>query len=126
VASLEEVRRIASLLPGVSEGEDRFGFSVTVRGKQKGFLWTWAERVHPKQPKVINNNVLAVVVPTALAKELLLASDPSIFFTEPHYDDFLAVLVRLEAITMGELEPLIIEAWKCKAPAAAVAAWCNG
>jgi len=116
VATQEDVRAIASALPGAVEGTDRFGFSVPVKGKFKGFLWTWAERVHPKKPKVINEGVIAVVVPTQLAKDLLLASDPAIYFTEDHYNGFLAVLVRLDAISVEELEPLITEAWKCKAP----------
>jgi hypothetical protein len=39
------------------------------------------------------------------------------FFTEPHYNGFPAVLVRLPAIGVEELEGLIVEAWRCQAPA---------
>jgi hypothetical protein len=121
VATLEDVREIASALPGAIEGDgDRFGFSVMVKGKAKGFLWTWLERIDPKKPRVINNGVIAVVVPNALAKEMLLESDPAIFFTEDHYNGFLAVLVRLEAITKEDLVPLIEEAWRCKAKLARI------
>jgi hypothetical protein len=38
------------------------------------------------------------------------------FFTEPHYDGFPAILVRLAAVTVRELRPLITEAWRCQAP----------
>lgn len=114
MATHDDVRQIASELDGAIEGEDRFGFSVMVKGKAKGFLWTWAERVHPKKPKVINDAVIAVVVPNELAKEMLIASNPAIYFTEPHYDGYLAVLVRLEAISVEELRPLIQEAYSCK------------
>ena len=38
------------------------------------------------------------------------------FFTESHYNGFPAVLVRLAAIEPDEIEDLIIEAWRCKAP----------
>lgn len=117
MATHDDVRRIASELDGAMEGEDRFGFSVMVKGKAKGFLWTWAERVHPKKPKVINDGVIAVGVPNELAKEMLIASNPAIYFTEPHYDGYLAVLVRLEAISVEELRPLIQEAYSCKLPA---------
>jgi hypothetical protein len=46
----------------------------------------------------------------------LLALDPVKFFTEPHYNGFPAVLVRLPAVTARELRPLIAEAWRCQAP----------
>jgi hypothetical protein len=117
MATHDDVRQIASELEGAIEGEDRFGFAVLVKGKAKGFLWTWAERVHPKKPKVINDGVIAIVVPNALAKEMLIASNPGIYFTEPHYDGYLAVLVRLAAISVEELRPLIQEAYSCKLPA---------
>ncbi len=38
------------------------------------------------------------------------------FFTEPHYDGFPAVLIRLPAVTAGELRPIITEGWRCQAP----------
>ena len=53
-------------------------------------------------------------------KELLLAADPVKFFTEPHYNGYPAVLIRLPAIGVDELEGLIVEAWRCQAPAALV------
>jgi len=50
VADQSDVRRVALSLPGTSEVEDRFAFSVHNKGKQKGFAWVWAERVEPKNP----------------------------------------------------------------------------
>ena len=82
----------------------------------KGFVWSWAERVDPKKARVINDAVLAVSVPNLAAKEMLLESDHEKFFTEPHYNGYPAILVRLELIEPSELENLIIEAWRCKAP----------
>ncbi len=49
-------------------------------------------------------------------KERLLVANPTKFFTEPHYDGFPAVLVRLDAVHGADLEPLITEAWRCQAP----------
>jgi hypothetical protein len=117
MATQDDVRRICSKLPGAVEGEGRFSFSVEVKGKAKGFLWSWAERVHPKKARVPNDGVLAIIVPGLAAKEVILGSDPDKFFTEPHYNGYPAVLVRLEAIGPHELEELVIEAWRCKAPA---------
>lgn len=117
MATQDDVRSIAAELPGAVEGMDRFGFSVMVKGKAKGFLWTWAERIHPKKARVINEGVIAVVVPNLLAKEMILESNPEVFFTEDHYNGFSAVFVHLDKISAEDLRPLIIEAWKCKAPA---------
>ena len=54
-------------------------------------------------------------------KEELLAADPEKFFTEPHYNGFPAVLVRLPAIDAGELGELITDAWRSQAPRALAA-----
>ncbi len=111
-----DVRRIALSFPETREGEDHFAFSVNNRGKQKGFAWVWMERVHPKKARVPNSGVLAVRVRDIQEKEMLLATEPEIFFTEPHYHGFPAVLVRLSAIDVGDLEDLLLNAWRCQAP----------
>lgn len=112
----DDIRKICARLPGAVEGNERFGYSVPNKGKHKGFLWSWAERVDPKKARVINDDVLAIIVPNLVAKEAILASDPEKYFTEPHYNGYPAVLVRLAAIEPEELEDLIVEAWRCKAP----------
>lgn len=104
--------------------EEQFGLAVPVKGKPKGFVWAWRERVHPKKARVINPGVMAVVVPNLTAKEVILGSfDPSVVFTEPHYNNYPAVLVRLETIDVESLSELVIEAWRCKAPKALVDAY---
>jgi len=118
MADRMDVRRIALGLPEVEEADDHFGFSARGRGgKLKGFAWTWNERLEPKRPRVPNNDVLAVRVANAQDKETLLASDPAKFFTEPHYNGFPAVLVRLPAIQADELAELITDAWLAVVPA---------
>lgn len=111
---LDDVGRIGRDLPGtlVSEGE-QFALEVLLNGKRKGYVWTWRERVHPKTARVINDRVLAVRVPNLSAKEMLLAAHPEFLFTEPHYDGYAAVLIRLENVCLRELEELIVEAWRC-------------
>jgi hypothetical protein len=52
----------------------------------------------------------------ALSLPDTLALDSKKFFTEPHYNGFPAVLVRLAEVTARELRPLITEAWRCQAP----------
>jgi hypothetical protein len=104
-------------LPAVEEAGDRFAFSVPSKGKLKGFVWVWMERVVQKKPRVPNPGVLAVRVANLAQKDLLLSADPAKFFTEAHYDGFAAILVRLDAVTVADLKVLIAEAWRCQAPA---------
>lgn len=116
MATQAQVRRIAMALPEVREGVERFGFSVTNKGKEKGFAWVWNERVAPKQPKVPNAKVLAIRVANVAQRDLMIAAEPEKYFTEPHYNGFPAVLVRLPAVRVAELRPLLHEAWRLLAP----------
>lgn len=106
MATVDDLRRIALSFSGVvaTEGEQR-GFSVDVKGKPKGIAWEWRERVHPKKPKVINPGVYAIRTPNLMAKEMWVQEGAATgkFFTEPHYNNYPAVLVRLELVTDDEL-----------------------
>src|SRR6266540_4438094 len=116
MATQADVRRIALSLPDTVEAPDRFAFSVRNKDKLKGFVWIWMERVTPKKARVPQPKVIAVRVASLDDKEVLLALDAEKFFTEPHYNGFPAILVRLAAVTARELRPLITEAWRCQAP----------
>ncbi|HJR33872.1 MAG TPA: hypothetical protein VJ817_02905 [Gemmatimonadales bacterium] len=115
MASQADVRRIALSLPETEETENHFAFSVRNKGKRKGFVWVWLERVAPRKARVPQPQVIAIRVANLFDKDFLLSLDPAKFFTEPHYDGFPAVLVRLPAVTARELRPLITEAWRCQA-----------
>jgi hypothetical protein len=116
MANQDDVRRIALSLPGTTEGKDRFAFTVENKGKAKGFVWVWLERKEPKKPRTPRADVLAVRVRDQAEKAALLAGDPERFFTEPHYNGFPAVLVRLPKVTPTLLRKLIVDAWQCQAP----------
>jgi hypothetical protein len=116
MATQADVRRIALSLPETEEALDHFAFSVRNKGKLKGFVWVWMERIEPKKPRVPQPDAIAVRVANLAEKDRILASDPRKFFTEPHYNGFPAVLVNLPAISARELKPLITEAWRCQAP----------
>jgi hypothetical protein len=111
MATQADVRRIALSLP---EAREEPGFSFTVGGK--GFAWPWRERLHPKKARVPNPDVLAVRVANELEKQALLALDTDVFFTEPHYNGYAAVLVRILAIDVDLLEKILTEAWLTRAP----------
>jgi hypothetical protein len=118
-----DVRRIALALPDTVEADDRFAFSVMHRGKAKGIVWVWLERVDPKKARVPNPKCVAIRVVDLAEKEALLASSSRKFFTEDHYNGYPAVLVRLSAIGVRELEELITDAWRALAPKALVRAF---
>lgn len=126
MADQEDVRRIALSLPETSEADDDFAFSVLNKGKQKGFVWAWKERVHPKKPRVPSDTVVAIRVTDNHEKEALLATGEPHFFTEPHYNGYPAILVRLPLIDPEELRELIVDGWRCQAPKALVSRWEEG
>ena len=126
MADQDDVRRIALALPDTAEGEDDFAFSVLNKGKQKGFVWSWKERLHPKKARVPSSTVVAVRVADLQEKEALLASGGEAIFTEPHYNGYPAVLVRLPLIELDELRELIEDAWRCQAPKSLVGAYERG
>ena len=106
MADQAAVRRIVLTLPEVEASAEHFAFSV--RGK--GFAWVWLERPAPKKPRVPQPSVLAVRVASEEEKQALVAADPEKFFTEPHYNGFPAVLIRLKAIKVPALRKLLTDA----------------
>jgi hypothetical protein len=109
----ERVRRLALALPLARDESTEARLAFTVAGK--GFAWTWNERVHPKKPRVPRLDVLAIRCELP-RKELLIEAAPQIFFDEPHYRGFPAVLTRLGVIDEAELAALLQAAWRLQAP----------
>jgi hypothetical protein len=116
MATQADVRRIALSLPATEQVAGRFAFAVRNKGKLKDFVWVWMERIAPKKPRVPEPRVIAVRTATIEDRELMIAREPAKFFTEPHYEGFPAVLVRLEAVTVADLKRLLTNAWRCQAP----------
>ncbi len=72
---------------------------------------------------------LALALPDVVAGEgqfgfgVTVRGKSSVYFTEPHYDGYRAVLVRLAAIEERELAELLTDAWLCTAPPALARQW---
>ena len=117
MASWDDVRRIALALPETSEGLSRDLASWQV--KDKGFVW---ERpLRPADLRALGDDaptgpILGARVEHLVAKEALLADDPEVFFTTPHFDGYPAILVRLDRIAVEDLKEVIVEAWLARAP----------
>jgi len=116
-AGWDDVRRIALGLPETSERPQWGNDSWRVRNKP----FVWERPLRPADLRALGDSapdgpILGARVEHLIAKEALLADDPEVYFTTPHFDGYAAVLVRLERIALDELEELIIEAWLCQAP----------
>src|SRR5689334_21603353 len=106
---------MALALPETSvQLNDNGQFSAGVAGK--GYAWTWMERIAPKQPRVPYSEVHAVRVANLEEKEMLLACNDRAYFTEPHYNGFPAILVRLAEVDPDEFRDLLTDAWRARAP----------
>jgi hypothetical protein len=61
-------------------------------------------------------DILGVRVADEGVKFALIADEPELYFTTPHFDGYPAVLVKLAAIDEPGLRELIVEAWLTQAP----------
>jgi hypothetical protein len=110
--TFDDVRRIALALPEAVV--DDSGTSFRVDGKL--FAWPWLERVDPKRARVPNFGVLNVRIASEMDKDVLIGMDSKSFFTEPHFDGYAAIQVRLDAVDEAMLEKLITDSWRIAAP----------
>ena len=112
VATFEDVQRIAGELPEAVADEQGTAFRVDGRL----FAWPWLERVHPKRARVPNLGVLNVRIASEMDKDVLTGMDQDAFFTDPHFDGYKAIQVRLEAVGEPLLQKLIADSWRLAAP----------
>jgi hypothetical protein len=117
MATWDDVARIALELPETDERLSRDQRQWRV--KEKGFVWERPLRRGDYEAlgdAAPDGPILGARVEHLVAKEALLADDPDVFFTTPHFDGYPAVLVRLERIGEEDLRELIVEAWLARAP----------
>jgi hypothetical protein len=117
MADWDDVRRIALSLPEAAEQPMHGLPSWRVRKK----LFVWERPLRKSDLEALGEAapegpILGARVEHLMAKEALLADDPEVYFTTPHFDGHPSVLVRLGRIEIGELEELTIEAWLARAP----------
>jgi hypothetical protein len=114
VATWQDIARIVGELPETAEPSPR---NWRVRKK----LIAWERPLRKADYEALGDDapdgdILGARVPDEGVKFALIADDPSVYFTTPHFDDYPAVLVRLAEIGVPELTELITEAWLAQAP----------
>jgi len=114
VATWEDVGRIVGELPETAEASPR---NWRVRKK----LIAWERPLRKADYAALGADapegaILGARVADEGVKFALIADDPGVYFTTPHFDGYPAVLVRLAEIGVPELEELLTEAWLAQAP----------
>lgn len=117
MATWADVRRIALALPETSERVSREHRQWRVHEK----LFAWERPLRQKEIEALGADapdgaILGARVEHIGAKEALVAEQPSIFFTTPHFEGYPAILMRLGPAGIEDLSEVITEAWLARAP----------
>lgn len=118
--TIDDVARMALRLPEVTEALRHGNRTWLVGGK--GFAWErpyskpdlkrFGDEVPPEPP------ILAVRVASFDAKDVAIRAHPEAFFSIPHFDGYLGVLIQLRKVSRQALEEALTDAWLAVAPKA--------
>ena len=103
MVTLDDVRTVALALPEASEAPSYGTPGFRVKGKLFARLRE-------------EGDVLVVWTSSVEEKAALIAAEPAVFFTTPHYDGHPTVLVRMGAVGLAEVRELLTDAWRQRAP----------
>ena len=114
MASWKDVARVVAALPETSEPTPR---NWRVRKK----LIVWERPLRKADYEALgadapDGDILGARVADEGVKFALIADDPAVYFTTPHFDGYPSVLVRPAEIGVPELTELVTEAWLVQAP----------
>jgi hypothetical protein len=110
--TFEQVRLAAQAFPGVEDSTSYGTPALKVRGKLLA-------RLHQSGDCVVLRAQL-------LDREILMQSDPRVFYITDHYRDYPWVLVRFSAVDVAALPDLIERAWRLVAPKTLIAKYDSG
>lgn len=118
MATWQDVRRLALRMPDVVEPPAADG----LRGWQvKGKTFVWERPLRRADLAALGDAaprgpVLGAHVADLGVRAALIAEDPHVYFTTPHFAGYAAVLAQLDDIRVPELTELVEEAWLARAP----------
>ena len=117
MATWDDVHRLVLAMP---ETEERSPGNWRVKGRplcwERPLRKSDVAALEALGAEVPEGAILGARVPDEGAKLALIADDPAVYFTTPHFDGYPAILVKLDAIGVPELTELIVEAWLAQAP----------
>jgi hypothetical protein len=114
VASWKDVGRIVAELPETSEPTPH-----NWRIRKKLIVWERPLRKADYQAlgaDAPTGDILGARVADEGVKFALIADNPAVYFTTPHFDGYPMVLVRLAEIGEPDLTELVTDAWLAQAP----------
>lgn len=108
--TFDDIRKIALAWPEVEDGTSYGTLALKVRKKLLARL------------REDNDSLVMPGVPLD-EREMLVESQPKIFYFTDHYRDYPMVLIRLSKAKRGIVEPLLRRHWRTLASKAAVKAY---
>src|SRR3954454_24929467 len=117
MATWEDVRRLALALPQTAESTVHGSMAWKVKDK----LVVWERPLRQTDLAALGSAapdgpLLGARVADEGVKQALVADEPYVYFTTPHFDGYPAILVRLDRIDESALSELIEDAWLARAP----------
>jgi hypothetical protein len=126
-ATVADLHELAGSMPGVtaeagSEGNEVYQVS------RRSFVYFRTPRPDAVDPETGEryDDVIVLWVASEIDKEALVADETTPYFTTPHFDGHLSVLVRASRIgelTRDELAEMVYDAWLSRASPTAGRKW---
>ena len=129
MVTLDDVRNIALALPDVVEAVDGHRGGATWRTRNGTFVWergpgkTDLAQLAELDRRWPEGVVVGVRCDGLEGKRELLEAFADVFFTNPHFEGYPAVLMRLDRTDPGLLRDVVTDAWLLRAPKRVATEW---
>ncbi len=126
-ATVADVHALALSMPGVTVDAGSKGNEV-YQVSRRSFVYFRTPRPDAVDPATGEpyDDVIVLWVGSEIDKEALVADESTPYFTTPHFDGHLSVLVRasrLGEVTYDELAEMVHDAWLSRASRTAARRW---
>ena len=124
-ATVADVHELAASMPGAQRAE---GTTVVYQVRRKSFVFFRTPRPDAVDPETGEryDDVIVFWVGSDADKRALVADPSTPFFTTPHFDGHLSVLLRgsrVGELERDELAEIVYEAWLARAPKRLAREW---